>query len=91
MISETPSVVAFINIYQKWCSEKHIVSWETKWSFEKGSSTFSKDIQEKQEPKGGWWISSGGRYLEGEKVYKGKRKENAKLHLLHVRTHDVEE
>ena len=53
MISETPSVVAFINIHQKWCSEKHIASWEMKWCFEKGSSTFSEDVQEKQEPKGG--------------------------------------
>ena len=40
---------------------------------------------------GGTQNNNGGRYLEGEKVYKGKRKENAKLHLLHVRTHDVEE
>ena len=53
MISETPSVVAFINIHQKWYSEKHIASWEMKWCFEKGSSTFSEDVQEKQEPKGG--------------------------------------
>ena len=34
---------------------------------------------------------NGGRYLEGEKAYKGKRKENAKLYLLHVRTHGVQE